>query len=424
MKKFKTFIFIMLLTLLVLPMKVFAASDDPIFGIGGAKDIKPGQEFSVNVTIKASEQKTLHGYNIVVKYDGNIVEYVGAPTSNGTVSPGANQITISSAAQVPDKEFLAATITFRAKQSGTSQLVIGDGNGKIDCNINGEGSKCTANSGSVTVKALGNDSTLSGLSIPNTTLSPAFNKNTKEYTADVKDVTQLTVNATASDPNASIQISDNYRNLQKGANEITVQVTSEDGAKKTKYKITVNLTLTPTEEELMKANANLSTLEIKGQKIEFNAEEVKYYIDVPYETKELEITATAVNPNAQVAISGNDKLIVGKNTVNIVVTAEDTTTTKTYSILVTRQEAKKKIVPTCPDTTSTKEWIIFSAGLFLTFTLGIVLGYFLCKKEVLQKIFKKKQKQEEPVEIQTLSDTIDLSDVVEEIKDEEDVKKA
>ena len=34
------------------------------------------------------------------------------------------------------------------------------------------------------------------------------------------------------------------------------------------------------------------------------------------------------------------------------------------------------------------------------------------------------EKQDEAVEIQTLSDTIDLSDVVEEIKDEEDVKKA
>ena len=418
MKKFKTFIFIMLLTLIVLPIKVYAASNIE-FKVDGA-NVKNGQEFNVNVTINnASAQNTLHGFNIVVKYDGSVIEYKGAPATNGTVSPGANQITISSASQVSDSSLTVATLTFRAIKPGNSSLEVSNG-----CKVNGEDTTCKATSGNVKVEALGNDSTLSGLSIPNTTLSPAFNKNTKEYTADVKDVTQLTVNATASDPNASIQISDNYRNLQKGANEITVQVTSEDGAKKTKYKITVNLTLTPTEEELMKANANLSTLEIKGQKIEFNAEEVKYYIDVPYETKELEITATAVNPNAQVAISGNDKLIVGKNTVNIVVTAEDTTTTKTYSILVTRQEAKKKIVPTCPDTTSTKEWIIFSAGLFLTFSLGIVLGYFLCKKEVLQKIFKKKQKEEEPVEIQTLSDTIDLSDVVEEIKDEEDVKKA
>ena len=55
--------------------------------------------------------------------------------------------------------------------------------------------------------------------------------------------------------------------------------------------------------------------------------------------------------------------------------------------------------------------------MVLTFTLGIVLGYFLCKKEVLKKIFKKK-KEEEPVAIETLSDTIDLSDTVKQAKKE------
>lgn len=419
MKRFKPFIFIMLLTLLVLPVKVFAASDVSFSVSGG--DIKVGQ--TINVTVKeegAKDNKTLHPSTITVKYDSSVLEFTnGNGSASGVnVSGGNGEVTISTNSQISSSTDLAS-LTFKGLKSGQSNLALSN-----NCSINGEGSTCDSKSSSIKVRALGTDSTLSGLSIPNTPLSPAFNKNTKEYTANVKDVTQLTVNATASDSNASIQISDNYKNLQKGENTITVQVTSEDGSKKSRYTIKVNLELTPSEEELMKANANLSGLEIKDQKIEFNQDEVKYYLDVPYDVKALEINATAVNPNAQVAISGADKLIVGKNTVNIVVTAEDTTTTKTYSIMVTRLEAKKKIVPTCPDTTSTKEWIIFSAGLFLTFTLGIVLGYFLCKKEVLQKIFKKKEKQEEAVEIQTLSDTIDLSDVVEEIKDEEDVKKA
>ena len=86
--------------------------------------------------------------------------------------------------------------------------------------------------------------------------------------------------------------------------------------------------------------------------------------------------------------------------------------------MVTRKEAKKKIIQTCPDTTSVKEWIIFSAGLLLTFTLGIVLGYVLCKKGIIQRIFKKKEKQDEAVEIQTLSDTIDLGETIEELKEE------
>ena len=55
--------------------------------------------------------------------------------------------------------------------------------------------------------------------------------------------------------------------------------------------------------------------------------------------------------------------------------------------------------------------------MLVTFTLGIILGYYLCKKEVIKKLFtKKEKKQEEPVEIETLSDTIDLSETVKAVK--------
>ena len=81
---------------------------------------------------------------------------------------------------------------------------------------------------------------------------------------------------------------------------------------------------------------------------------------VPYKTTSLDITAVPVNEKAKVKIDGNKKLIVGKNTVKISITSEDTKNNDTYQILVTRKEQDKDIVKTCPDTVSTKEWIIFS----------------------------------------------------------------
>ena len=61
--------------------------------------------------------------------------------------------------------------------------------------------------------------------------------------------------------------------------------------------------------------------------------------------------------------------------------------------------------------------------MLVTFTLGIVLGYFLCKKDILNKIFTKKEKpQEEAVEVETLSDTIDLSETVKEVKNKKSKK--
>ena len=243
-------------------------------------------------------------------------------------------------------------------------------------------------------------------------------KNTTEYDADIKDITEITINATAQDPNAKIQISDNYKSLVKGENIVKIVVTSENGTTKT-YTIKVNLTLTPTDEEKLKADASLKSITIKGQKIDFKSDEKKYYLNVKYGIKKLTIKAEPTNPNATVKITGQDKLLVGKNTIKIEITSEDETTNDSYQIIVNREEEKKQITKTCPDSTSTREWIIFSISMLVTFTLGIVLGFFLCKKDVLVKIknklFKKKNK-EEPVAIETLSDTIDLSNVKKEIK--------
>ena len=418
MKRFKTLFIIILFMLIVLPIKVFAANEVK-FTASGA-NVKVGQGFTISVKEEgANDQYTLHGYTVTVEFDSNIIKYEnGSSPNKSNISQNGNVITISYNNQISSTTDIA-NLNFTAIKEGNSTIKVTN-----ECNINGESGTCASNGGNAKVSALGKDASLSGLSIPNATLSPAFNKNTYDYTVDLKDVKSVEVKATASDPNAKIQISDNYKNLQKGENNISIVVTSEDGAKKLTYKIKINLELTPTEEELKLADASLSSLEIKDYKIEFNPEEVKYYIDVPYKTTSLVITPKTTNENATFEISGNDKLIVGKNTVNIKVTAEDGTTTKTYSVIVTRLQQNKKIIQTCPDTTSVKEWIIFSVGLFLTFTLGIILGYVLCKNGIIQKIFKKKQKEDEAVEIQTLSDTIDLSEVVEEIKDDEDVKKA
>ena len=260
----------------------------------------------------------------------------------------------------------------------------------------------------VKVVSLSNDATLSSLKIPNTTLSPKFDKNTFEYTTTITDITELTVNAVTSDANAKIMISDNYKNLVKGENEIKIAVTAEDGSTVKNYIVKVTLKLTPTEEELVKANAKLKKLEIDGVKFDFNSDIKKYTITVPYKTKKINVLAEAENPNATIDMEGNTTLKVGRNTINVVVTSEDNENKETYVLSVTREKQEKKVVQTCPDETSSREWIMFSVSMILTFTLGIILGYFVCKKEVLKKIFKKKNKKETPEEIDTLSDTIEV----------------
>ena len=147
---------------------------------------------------------------------------------------------------------------------------------------------------------------------------------------------------------------------------------------------------------MVKANALLKDLKIDKYKIDFNSETKKYSLTVPFKVKKLDIVAEAENPNATIKVDGNTSLKVGRNVINVVVTSEDGTNTETYVISVTREKEIQKVVQTCPDVTSKREWIMFTVSMLLTFTLGIVLGYFLCKKEVLKKILsKRKNKKEE-----------------------------
>ena len=82
---------------------------------------------------------------------------------------------------------------------------------------------------------------------------------------------------------------------------------------------------------------NLASLSISGHPISFSAGTTSYDIGkVPFETKSLNISATAKDPAASVSISGNS-LVVGDNYVKVNVTAANGSV-KTYTIKVNREQ--------------------------------------------------------------------------------------
>ena len=390
-------------------------------------NLKPGGTTTVIINaVDVSDQQSLAGYNLTLFFDNSRLSWAGGESSSKSrISVENNAVHIDSTfTDSETSKFEVGRFNLSVlgnAPSGNAELKL---SGTCDINDKGAGGSCSMNSSQVTVASLGSDASLSSLKIPNTTLKPSFSSEITSYTASITDITELDVNAVAKDPNAKITISDNAKKLAKGENKIDIAVTSEDGQNKKVYSVVVTLSLTPTDAELLKANALLKSLDVKGQKIDFDPQEKKYYLTVPYDVNKLTITAKPANEKASVQIDGNKKLIVGKNTVKITVVSEDKTKIENYQIIVTREDQKKKIVQTCPDTTSTKEWIFFSVAMLLTFTLGIVLGYFLCKKDILNKIFTKKDKpKEEAVEVETLSDTIDLSNTVKEVKEKNNKTK-
>lgn len=409
-KGFLRFAFVIALFSIFLPIKVSALT----FKVEKSVDTaKPGSEVTVYVKASDVTEDSIQGYNINLSYDTTKLEYKSSNSDVSDIGVNGNPIIITkkaSGALISTNATLAA-IVFGVKNNAKT----GDCNLTIDSSgvvlISGKTTNATNTSSMVKIVSLSNDATLSSLKIPNTTLSPKFDKNTLEYTTTITDITELTVNAVASNSGSKIMISDNYKNLVKGDNDIKIVVTAEDGVTSKTYVVKVTLKMTPTEEELVKANTKLKSLKVDKFKIDFNADTKKYTLSVPYKTKKLNILAEAENPNATINMEGNTTLKVGRNVINIVVTSEDNENKDTYVLSVTREKEEQKVVQTCPDETSTREWIMFTVSMLLTFTLGIVLGYFLCKKEVLRKIFHKKNKEEKPEEIDTLSNTIEIESI-------------
>ncbi len=184
----------------------------------------------------------------------------------------------------------------------------------------------------VTKESSNNNADLSSLTVNQGTLTPAFSANATSYTVNVaNNISNITVSATAADANATITGTGN-RTLNVGDNTINVVVTAPDGTTKKTYAITVT-------RATGSDNANLESLTVNQGMLTpvFNASTTSYMVSVANNVASITISAIAADANATVTGTGNRTLNVGGNTINVVVTAENGTTAKTYSIVVTRQ---------------------------------------------------------------------------------------
>lgn len=96
-------------------------------------------------------------------------------------------------------------------------------------------------------------------------------------------------------------------------------------------------TTSGTQKATKSSDANLSNLGIRPNDFTgFKMGTTTYDVTVPEDIEKVEVYATANNSKAKVTGTGTKNLEKGKNTLSVVVTAEDGTT-KTYTINVTRQ---------------------------------------------------------------------------------------
>ena len=253
---------------------------------------------------------------------------------------GNNFVAIDTKLSNPIKNSTALfTVTFKVNSSlavGTkisvayTDVVATDGNTDADA--------VTATYSATIAAPMSTDNTLKSLSVSNATISPAFNANTTEYTAEVPfSVSKLDVKATANDSKAKVSV--NSPNLiPGGTTKVTVTVTAESGAKKT-YTISVKRAQDPN--YVASNNNDLSGITVDGFLLSpvFSTDNTKYVIWLPYETENVTISGTPADSKASVIVEGGDALIAGAdNEIKVICTAEDGTQ-KVYTVIAKRAAA-------------------------------------------------------------------------------------
>lgn len=198
------------------------------------------------------------------------------------------------------------------------------------------------------------DAQLSTLTVTPGTLQPAFSGDVANYTVNVlTTVTSVTVTATPQDANASMKIngqattSGQARTIALGgpgsSTPILIVVTAVSGSQNT-YIVTVN-------QAALGGNNNLQSLTVSPGTLTpaFTADQLSYTVNVVSTVTTVTVSATKSDPNATMSgsVTAGPGQATGQATitlhgpgtstpVSITVTAQNGTSSKTYTIIVNR----------------------------------------------------------------------------------------
>ena len=245
-----------------------------------------------------------------------VIKLGGATDADGVValSVGSNVITVEVAAE-DDNTTRTYTVTVTRAEPATPEL-------------------------------LSSDATLSALTLSNIDFG-TFDSTTVSYTVQVANsVTGTTVTPTVNDSGAGYVIklggvtdADGTVSLAIGSNVITVEVTAEDGNTSMAYTVTVTRATPPS------TDATLSALVLSDVDFStFASGTTSYSAQVANSASQTTVTPTVNDSGASYVIKlggvtdadGVVLLTVGSNIITVEVTAEDDSTTRVYTVTVTR----------------------------------------------------------------------------------------
>ena len=225
------------------------------------------------------------------------------------------------------------------------------------------------------------------------------------------------------------------KQLNEGTNSFDVEVTAEDGTKKT---YTINVVRLAKEETnnpdadnpKEEVDVALSSIQITSVSLNeaFNPEKLEYTAVASADAKEVIVRASANVENAKIEINAPEEFEDGENNIIITVKSESGSKSKTYTVKVTKsaeeivedkkEDTENKIIETIGATTSNednsnkdkngleKDKVIFIVGIGIFALIGAVCAFIRYRRDKNVDIFedpeelsgmefKKKKKKED-----------------------------
>ena len=336
---------------------------------------------TIEVEVTAQNGSTTRSYTVVVTRAVSSDAYLsGLSLSSGTLSPSFSSGTrsytasvssgVSSVTVTPTTRHGDATVAYLdgngdalTDASGTSgfQAALGVGSNTIEVEVTAQNGSTTRSYTVVVTRAGSSDAYLSGLSLSSGTLSPSFSSGTRSYTASVSSgVSSVTVTPTTRHGDATVAYLDGNGDaltdasgtsgfqaaLGVGSNTIEVEVTAQNGSTTRSYTVVVT--------RAGSSDAYLSGLSLSSGTLSpsFSSGTRSYTASVSSGVSSVTVTPTTRHGDATVAyLDGNGDALtdasgtsgfqaalgVGSNTIEVEVTAQNGSTTRSYTVVVTRR---------------------------------------------------------------------------------------
>lgn len=283
----------------------------------------PGLSYTLTYTISASGASAYAMQATALLSNNAAAGSISSPSANAQVSSLNSRQYLEHASQSTSNTF---TATWTAPSTGAGSITFYGSALAINFNGNSSGDQYV-NIPNVTLteqsSGPSSDASLSDLQSGGQTV-PNFSSSTLSYNIQLPagTTTVPTVTATTNDPNASFVVTP----ASSLPGTTSVVVTAEDNSTTQTYSISYSLA--------PNTDATLSDLQSDGQTVPgFSSSDFSYDIQLPVGTTNIPtVTATTSDPNASAVITQATSL---PGNAQVVVTAEDNSTSITYSISFT-----------------------------------------------------------------------------------------